>query len=67
MCLHLPEAYENFGNFFSAQGLEKLNDLSTYQYFSSTNKSIKNGTDNTFIKQMLEKDFRMATLGRVFE
>ncbi len=55
---HLHEAYSKFGNlnYYSAQGLEKLNDLSTYQFFGSTNKS------KTFIKQMLEKDFRIGFL-----
>jgi hypothetical protein len=62
-CVHLHEAYEKHGNlnFFSTQGLEKLNDLSTYQYFSSTNNNSK------FLKQILEKDFRIATLGNIFE
>jgi hypothetical protein len=61
--LHLNEQYEKFGNlnYFSAQGLEKLNDLSTYQFFSSTNKK------ENFIKQMLEKDFRMALLEDSFK
>jgi len=55
---HLHESYSKFGNlnYYSAQGLEKLNDQSTYQYFGSTNKS------KTFIKQMLEKDFRIGFL-----
>ena len=62
LIFHIPEVYEKYGNlnFFSAQGLEKLNDLSTYQYFSSTNKS------GEFIKQMLQKDFRLATLGNLY-
>jgi len=38
------------------KGLEKLNDLSTRQFFSSTNKK------GDAIKQMLEKDFRVAYL-----
>jgi hypothetical protein len=55
---HLHESYSKFGNlnYYSAQGLEKLNDLSTYQFFGSTNKS------KNFIKQLLEKDFRIGFL-----
>ncbi len=55
---HLHESYSKFGNlnYYSAQGLEKLNDQSTYQFFGSTNKS------KSFIKQMLEKDIRIGFL-----
>lgn len=62
-CFHLPEQYEKFGNlnYFTTQGLEKLNDFSTHQFFSSTNKK------ESFIKQMLEKDFRIALLENSFE
>ena len=61
--LHLHEQYEKFGNlnYFSAQGIEKLNDFSTYQFFSSTNKK------ENFIKQMLEKDFRISLLEDSFQ
>jgi len=63
LSFHLHEQYEKYGNlnYFSAQGLEKLNDFSTYQFFSSTNKN------KNFIKQMLEKDFRIALLEESFE
>ena len=56
MCFHVPELYEKYGplNYFSGQGLEKLNDLTTSQFFRSTNKK-----DN-FLKQILERDFRMC-------
>ena len=62
-CFHLHESYRNFGNlnYFSAQGLEKLNDLSTFDFFGGTNKH------KDFIKQMLEKDFRIAFLEDKFD
>jgi hypothetical protein len=63
LSFHLHEQYEKYGNldYFSAQGLEKLNDFSTYQFFSSTKKN------KNFIKQMLEKDFRIALLEDSFK
>jgi len=62
-CFHLHESYKNFGNleYFSAQGLEKLNDLSTFQFFGGTNKH------KNFIKQILEKDFRILYLDKFEE
>jgi hypothetical protein len=62
-CFHLSESYKNFGNldYYSAQGFEKLNDLSTFQFFGGTNKH------KDFIKQMLEKDFRIAFLEEKFD
>ncbi len=61
-CFHLHDSYNNVGNleYFSSQGLEKLNDLSTYQFFGGTNKH------KNFIKQILEKDFRMLFLDEKF-
>jgi len=61
-CFHLHDSYKNVGNleYFSSQGLEKLNDLSTYQFFGGTNKH------KNFIKQILEKDFRMLFLDEKF-
>jgi len=41
-------------SYWSNEGLEKLNDLTTHDFFSMTNKS------KTFIKQMLEKDVRLS-------
>jgi hypothetical protein len=48
---------EKFGNinYFSAQGLEKLNDLTTNEFFLATNKAKK---DNLFIMQILQRDLR---------
>jgi len=58
-CHHLHEIHAKVGhlNYFSAQGLEKLNDLTTNEYFLATNKSIK---DNTFIIQILQRDMRIS-------
>ena len=60
MCHHLPEQHFKYGNlnYFSAQGLEKLNDMSTSLYFNSTNKK-------GAIKQMLERDFRESYLEEI--
>jgi len=54
-CIHLHEMHKSHGNlnYFSNEGLEKLNDLSTFSFFRSTNKR------STFIKQMLERDARL--------
>ncbi len=54
-CLHLHEMHRKHGNlnYYATEGLEKLNDLSTKDFFRSTNKSF------TFIKQMLERDARL--------
>jgi len=54
-CMHLHEMHKLHGNlnYFSNEGLEKLNDLSTYIFFRNTNKR------PTFIKQMLERDARL--------
>lgn len=43
-------------NAFNCQGLEKLNDLSTGQYFKGTNKQ------DTALHQMLKKRNRMEYL-----
>jgi len=48
-------------NYFSAQGLEKLNDFSTSDFFRSTNKN------KEFIKQILNKDYRMMITGENLE
>ena len=55
-CHHLHECHKKYGNlsYWSNEGLEKLNDLTTHDFFSMTNKS------KTFIKQMLEKDVRLS-------
>lgn len=59
MCYHLPDQVDLIGNinYFSAQGLEKLNDLTTTEYFLATNKSYKN---HSFIMQMLQRDLRLS-------
>jgi hypothetical protein len=59
MVHHLPEMHKKYGNlnYFSAQGLEKLNDFSTSDFFRSTNKS------KEFLKQILNKDYRMMITG----
>ena len=49
------ELNENL-HFFSGQGLEKLNDLSTQEYFCSTNKH------EDVIEQMLLRRCRMNKL-----
>lgn len=53
--VHLPFFYDRFVNlnYFSAQGLEKLNDMSTFQYFKSTNKK------KNYLEQILNKDCRI--------
>jgi hypothetical protein len=40
LAFHIPELYAKYGplNCFSRQGLEKLNDMTTSQYFKNTNK-----------------------------
>ena len=56
LSFHVPELYEKYGplNYFSGQGLEKLNDLTTVQFFRNTNKK------ESFLKQLLERDFRLC-------
>ena len=51
---HLHEFIELHGdvNIYSQQGLEKLNDMTTSQFFRSTNKK-------NFLKQLLEKRNRL--------
>ena len=54
-CFHLADQYsrnEGHLEYFCAEGLEKLNDLSTFQFFRRTNKK-------DFVKQMLEADQRI--------
>jgi len=56
---HLPDMIEKFGNinYLSAQGIEKLNDLTTNEFFLATNKAKK---DNIFIMQILQKDMKIS-------
>lgn len=56
LCHHMGDLYDKYGplNYFSAQGLEKLNDMTTKQFFSCTNKH------RTYPKQILERDYRVA-------
>ena len=53
---HLAEMIELHGdvNAFSMQGLEKLNDLTTHHYFSSTNKH-----PDLYLTQMINKRNRL--------
>lgn len=55
LCFHIPDLHAKYGplNYFSGQGLEKLNDLTTTQFFKSTNK------DKNFTRQIIERDQRM--------
>ena len=55
---HMPEFLERHGsiNLYNCQGLEKLNDISTKLYHSSTNK---NKTDKSFLVQLIKKMNRM--------
>ena len=52
---YIPDLYIKYGplNYFSGQGIEKLNDFTTTQFFRCTNKKAN------FIKQILERDHRM--------
>jgi len=55
-CLHFAEQYEIVNGkmcFFTCEGLEKLNDNTTSQFFQSTNKH------EQFTKQILERDQRI--------
>ena len=56
-CAHLHEFQYLYGNvnLFNQQGLEKLNDLTTIDYFRSTNKSEKS------LIQILKKRTRIAS------
>jgi len=62
LCFHIPDLYEKYGplNYFSGQGLEKLNDLTATQLFRCTNKK------KEFIKQQLERDYRMLDYEKKF-
>jgi hypothetical protein len=54
----MPDMHKKYGNlsYFSAQGLEKLNDFSTVDFFRSTNKK------ENYIEQILNKDYRNIVL-----
>ena len=54
---HLIDQFKKYGNinFFSTQGLEKLNDLSTQNFFKSTNKK-------DYCYQILQRSMRMDYL-----
>jgi len=62
LCLHIPDLYEKYGcfNYFSGQGLKKLSDITTSQFFRATNKK------GDFIKQLLERDHRMLDFEKKF-
>jgi len=54
-CFHLSEQYEALNGrlkLFSTEGLEKLNDLTSVQFFRGTNKK-------NYIAQILQRDRRM--------
>jgi hypothetical protein len=55
---HMPEFITKFRkvNLYNVQGLEKLNDLTTRYYHSSTNKQ---RTGNKYLLQLIEKENRM--------
>jgi hypothetical protein len=55
---HITDFLKKFNNvnIFNAQGLEKLNDLTTIYYQRSTNKNLKN---NFYLKQLIEKRNRI--------
>ena len=61
LSFHIPELYAKYGplNYFSGQGLEKLNDMTTTQYFRNTNKI-------DFTKQILEREYRMFEYEKIF-
>ena len=55
---HLIDLYKKYGNinYFNTQGLEKLNDLSTMDYFKTTNKR------DDYCFQILKRNMRMDYL-----
>ena len=65
---HMPQFILNFRkiNLYNVQGLEKLNDLTTRYYHSSTNKQ---RTDNKYLLQLIQKENRMEfyNMGGVLE
>jgi hypothetical protein len=65
-CNHVHEFIQEHGNIntFNVEGLEKLNDISTLQYFRSTNKWVK---EKKFILQLLLKRSRISYLESLFE
>jgi hypothetical protein len=65
-CNHVHEFIQEHGNIntFNEEGLEKLNDISTLQYFRSTNKWVK---EKKFILQLLLKRSRISYLESFFE
>ena len=54
---HVPEFLVKFKklNLYNLQGLEKLNDLTTQYYHTSTNK---HKTNKIYLQQLLEKQNR---------
>ncbi len=81
MTHHLHESWTLFGNicFFSGQGIEKLNDMSTIRFFKSTNKksdllnktpldtSVTNIDKNDFSYQLLAKMGRSMILNKILK
>jgi len=65
-CNHVHEFIQEHGNIntFNEEGLEKLNDISTLQYFRSTNKWVK---EKNFILQLLLKRSRISYLEAILE
>ena len=55
---HVPEFLERFGqlNLYNVQGLEKINDLTTHYYHTSTNK---HNVENEYLIQLLKKQNRL--------
>ena len=59
LAMHIPEFIRRYGNvsLFSQQGLEKLNDTTTRNYFRSTNHR-----ESEAMKQLMEKQNRLEFL-----
>lgn len=58
---HLIDQFKKYGNinYFNTQGLEKLNDLSTMDYFKATNKK------DDYCFQILKRNMRMNYLDSI--
>jgi len=65
-CNHLHEFVEDNGNVnvFNVEGLEKLNDISTMEFFKSTNRWIERNSN--FLKQIMERRARLDLIAKEF-
>ena len=61
-CNHLHEFVSLYGdiNIFNLEGLEKLNDFSTIEFFRSSNRWVKRNSN--FLKQIIEKRSQIELL-----